>query len=87
MNQIFISVLISFGLTIFTIFGDIFVKKSSLSAGFSGWPMLLAGAMIYGTSAIGWFFVMRHIKLSTIGVLYSVLIVSILAFVSVFYFH
>lgn len=48
--------------------------------------MLILGAVIYGLTAFGWFFVMRKIKLSTVGVLYGVSCVVLLTLVGVFYF-
>jgi len=48
--------------------------------------MLILGAVIYGLTAFGWFFLMRRIKLSTLGVLYAVGGVVLLTLISVFYF-
>ena len=48
--------------------------------------MLILGAVIYGLTAFGWFFVMREIKLSTIGVLYGVSCIVFLTLIGVFYF-
>ncbi|MDD4878398.1 MAG: hypothetical protein PHO02_05185 [Candidatus Nanoarchaeia archaeon] len=85
-EKIWFAILIGIGLSIVTVFGDTIVKHSSLQSGFSGWKWLLLGALIYGATAFGWFFVMRKIKLSTLGVLYSVSIVIFLTLVSIFYF-
>lgn len=73
-------------LSILTVFADAIIKHSSLQAAFSGWKYLILGAIIYGSTAFGWFFLMRKIKLSTLGVVYSVSCVVLLALVSVFLF-
>lgn len=86
MNIVAIMFLVGIGLSAITVFADALVKHASLQSAFSGWPALLAGAIIYGLTALGWFFVMRKIKLSTLGVLYAVSCVILLTLVSVFYF-
>ncbi|MFA6027863.1 MAG: hypothetical protein WC752_02975 [Patescibacteria group bacterium] len=80
------AILIGIAISIITVIADAFVKHASLQNSFSGWRMLIIGAVIYGLTALGWFFVMRKIKLSTIGVLYGVSCVVLLTLVSVFYF-
>jgi drug/metabolite transporter (DMT)-like permease len=85
-DKILIAFLIGIGLSIITVIADAFIKHASLQSAFSGWKWLVLGALIYGATAFGWFFVMRKAKLSTLGVLYSVSIVVCLTLVSVFYF-
>ena len=86
MNVVLIAFLAGIGLSIITVLADVLIKRASLQAGFSGWHLLLAGAVIYALTAAGWFLVMRRIKLSTLGVLYGVSCVLLLTLVSVFYF-
>ena len=86
MNITLVAFLIGIGLSLITVFADSLIKHASLQNAFSGWHMLLSGAVIYGLTAFGWFFVMRRIKLSTIGVLYAVSVVVFLTLVSLFYF-
>jgi len=86
MDSIFIAFLVGIGLSLITVFADAIIKHASLQNAFSGWHMLILGAVIYGLTAFGWFFVMRKIKLSTLGILYAVSVVVFLTLVSVFYF-
>ena len=79
-------ILIGIGLSLITVLADVFIKHASLSSGFSGWKLLVIGALIYGLTAFGWFFAMKGAKLSFLGVLYSIIIVLFLTLVSVFYF-
>ncbi len=50
---------------------DYLIKKASLLAGFTGWGWLLLGGLLYGTTALGWFFMMRSFKLFTLGLVHS----------------
>ena len=86
MHQLLVSFFIGIGLSAITVLGDVLIKNASLQNAFSGWKMLLLGAIIYALTAFGWFFVMRKVKFSTLGVLYGVSCIVILTFVSVFYF-
>ncbi|HLC52129.1 MAG TPA: transporter [Candidatus Nanoarchaeia archaeon] len=86
MNTILVAFLIGIGLSLITVLADSLIKHASLQNAFSGWQILILGAIIYGLTAFGWFFIMRKIKLSTLGVLYSVSMVVFLTLVSVFYF-
>ena len=86
MNSVILSVVIGIGLSLITVFGDALVKHASLKPNLSGWIWLVLGALIYGVTAFGWFFVMRKLKLSTAGVVYSISIIVFLTLISVFYF-
>lgn len=86
MDKIVIAFLVGIGLSVVTVLGDSFVKHASLQTYFSGWKWLLLGALVYGATAFGWFYVMRHIKLATTGVLYAVSCVVMLTMISIFYF-
>ncbi|MDO8565876.1 MAG: transporter [Candidatus Moranbacteria bacterium] len=87
MNPILVAFLIGIGLSIITVFADALIKHASLQSAFSGWKTLVLGAIIYGMTAFGWFFVMRSVKLSTLGVLYGVSCIIVLTLVGVFYFQ
>lgn len=84
MNPILIAFAIGIGLSLITVVGDVLIKHASLQPSFSFW--LILGAIIYGLTAFGWFFVMKKIKLSTLVVLYSVSCILFLTLISVFYF-
>ncbi len=87
MMEAAVSIILALGLSVITVLADFFVKKSSLQQSFSGWPLLVLGAAIYGLTALGWFFVLRYMKLSTAGVIYGVSCILLLVFLSVFYFN
>lgn len=68
------------------VLGDFFIKLSSNSIGFSGYKFLIIGAIIYAITSIGWFYVMRKVKLTTLGVYYALSTVIFLSIISVIYF-
>jgi len=85
LNQI-LPFIVGLGLIIITVIGDSLIKNASLLKDFSGWKTLLAGCVLYGLTGLGWFYVMRHMKLSTLGVFYGAGGAILLALIGVFYF-
>lgn len=86
MNKAVITLLISFGLSIVTVVGDIFIKEASLQKNFSGWKYLAIGAAIWAATALGWFYLMRREELSILGALYSITIVMSLFLLGAFFY-
>ncbi len=81
-----LSLIIAISLSGITVLSDYFVKKASLqNPVWNRW--LIVGIIIYGLTAIGWVYVMKSMKLSTLGVVYGVSCITLLAIVSVFVFH
>ena len=70
-----------------TILGDYFVKKSSIEEGYSGWKLLVLGGLLYGVSAIGWFWVYRSVKVFTVGAIHSLGIIILTIFLSLVIFR
>lgn len=69
-----------------TVLGDYYLKLAS-QLGSPFWNRwFVAGLMIYSASAFGWVFAMRHMKLATIGVVYSLSTVLLLAALGVVVF-
>ncbi|MDO8240908.1 MAG: transporter [Candidatus Moranbacteria bacterium] len=78
--------LLAIALSVITVLADYFIKEASLKT--SVWSKaLLVGSLIYGLTGLGWVFVTRHMKLSTLGVVYGVSCISLLVLVSVFTFN
>lgn len=67
--------------------GDFFIKLSGNGAKFMDVKLFVIGMLVYSSTAIGWFYAMKHVKLSYIGVLYSLTTVLLLVGIGVFYFH
>jgi len=77
--------LLIFTLAVFGVVGDSLLK---LSAGGNKGALIyfLLGVSIYAVSGVGWFFVMKHIPLGTIGVYYSIATAVLLVIIGVFFF-
>ena len=87
MDKKTLAILVTFAFSVIGVVGDYFLKVAStreqpLS---SGWFYL--GFALYASTAFGWVFVMRHLKLGTIGVLYSVSMILLLTAIGVVMFR
>jgi drug/metabolite transporter (DMT)-like permease len=82
-----IAVLVTFAFSVIGVVGDYFLKLASAREQplRTGWFYL--GFVLYASTAFGWVFVMRHLKLATIGVLYSVSLVLLLTVIGVVLFR
>lgn len=69
------------------VLGDYFIKLSSKAPSFISNPPFYVGMIIYALTAVGWFFMMKYIKLSTLGVIYALTTVILLAIVGVIFFR
>ncbi len=71
--NIILTSLIIVGLSLIGVLGDYFIKVSgnhptkNIDIGY-----FIIGFITFSITSIGWFFVMKHIKLSTLGVIYGV---------------
>lgn len=86
MNK-FIPILVVILVSIITVVGDFFIKLSG-SAGtkFIRIGTFTLGLFFYFLTAFGWFFVMKHIKLASIGVIYGITTALLLAIIGYFFF-
>src|SRR5438046_10344087 len=82
-----IAMLITIGFSVIGVLGDYFLKLASAREQplRTGWFYL--GFALYASTAFGWVFVMRHLKLGTISVLYSVSLVLLLTAIGVVVFR
>src|SRR3954447_15545620 len=68
------------------ILGDYFLKRASNQENPLTTRTFLVGLVLYASTAFAWVYVMRHLKLATIGVIYSVSMVLLLAGMGVLFF-
>ncbi len=68
------------------IIGDYFLKRASTVERPLASTTFLVGLVLYASTAFAWVFVMRHLKLATIGVIYSVCMILLLTGMGVFLF-
>jgi len=73
-----LAVLVTIAFSLVGVHGDYYLKLASQREHSlrSGWFYL--GFALYASTAFGWVFVMKHLKLATISVLYSVSMVLLL---------
>lgn len=81
------SILIVIGLSLVGVLGDYFLKLAGNSLEqYINIKLFIFGALIYSSTALGWFFVLKHIKLSTLGIVYATTTVIALTLIGVFMF-
>jgi drug/metabolite transporter (DMT)-like permease len=80
-------VLVTIVFSLIGVLGDYFLKLASAREQSlrTGWFYL--GFALYASTAFGWVFVMKHLKLATISVLYSVSLVLLLTAIGVVLFR
>ena len=87
MNPKTLAILVTFAFSIIGVLGDYFLKLASQQARTFRAPTFYIGFVLYAATAFGWVFVMKHLKLGTISVLYSVSMVVLLTTVGVTFFR
>jgi small multidrug resistance pump len=82
-----IAVLVTIAFSVIGVLGDYFLKLASAREQSlrTGW--FYFGFVLYASTAFGWVFVMKHLKLATISVLYSVSLVLLLTAIGVILFR
>lgn len=79
-------ILIIIILSLIGVLGDYFLKLSGSGARYIDWKFFLIGALVYSSTAIGWFFVMKHVKLGTLGIVYATTTVLALTIIGLIFF-
>ena len=79
--------LVTIAFSVIGVLGDCFLKLASAREQplRTGWSYV--GFVLYASTAFGWVFVMKHLKLATISVLYSVSLVLLLTAIGVVLFR
>src|ERR1700761_5467662 len=74
----YLPILVTIGFSAVGVLGDYLLKLASSQEHplKSGW--FYVGFAVYASTAFGWVYVMRHLKLATIGVVYSVSMILLL---------
>src|SRR4051794_31779827 len=73
-----LAIVVTIAFSVVGVLGDYLLKLASAQKDplKSGW--FYVGFAVYASTAFGWVFVMRHLKLATIGVVYSVSMILLL---------
>ncbi len=86
MNKTMTAILVTIAFSMVGVLGDYFLKLSSANDQPLRTRWFYVGFVVYASTAFGWVFVMRHLKLGTIGVVYSISMVLLLTAVGVILF-
>jgi len=81
-----ISILVTIGFSAVGVVGDYFLKLASQQETPLRSVWFYIGFVVYASTAFGWVFVMRHLKLATVGVVYSVAMIVLLTAVGAIVF-
>ena len=79
--------LVTIAFSVIGVLGDYFLKLASAREQPLRTSWFYLGFALYASTAFGWVFVMKHLKLATISVLYSVSLVLLLTAIGVVLFQ
>ena len=82
-----LAVVCTIAFSVVGVLGDYFLKLASREEHSFRTPWFYVGFALYAATAFGWLFVMKHLKLATISVLYSVSMIVLLTAVGVCVFR
>jgi len=83
--SLFYGLVFSFFTALIVIVGDVAVKTAADATRLVS-PLMALGILLYGASAICWYFAMRHVSLGQGAVAYSMLTLIALAIIGAYYF-
>ena len=78
MEKNLLAVVVTIAFSLLGVVGDYFLKLASANENSLKTINFYIGFVLYASTAFGWVFVMKHLKLATIGVVYSVSMVLLL---------
>ena len=73
-------------IALFTLIGDYFLKLAAEREQSFRSAVFVFGTLIYGSTAVGWVLVMKHMTLASIGVWYAIIVILLLTALGVFVF-
>ena len=82
-----LAVIVTIGFSVVGVVGDYLLKLASRQPSPLRSRWFYVGFAVYASTAFGWVFVMRHLKLATIGVVYSVSMILLLTAVGAGFFR
>jgi small multidrug resistance pump len=82
-----LAVVITIAFSLLGVLGDYFLKLASAHEHSLKTMWFYIGFVVYASTAFGWVFVMKYLKLATISVVYSVSMVVLLTAIGVVFFR
>src|SRR4051794_2020102 len=83
MDKTALAVIVTIAFSAVGVVGDYFLKLASAKDESLKSPAFFIGFLVYASTTFGWVFVMKHLKLATVGVVYGVSMVMLLTAVGV----
>src|SRR6476469_4234097 len=83
MDKTALAVIVTIAFSVVGVVGDYFLKLASTKDESLQSPAFYVGFVIYASTAFGWVFVMKHLKLATVGVVDCVSMVLLLMAIGV----
>ena len=87
MNRANLAIVVTLVFSIVGVCGDYFLKLASQEKQSFRSPWFFVGFALYASTAFGWLFVMKHLKLATVSVVYSVSMVVLMTIVGAVFFQ
>jgi small multidrug resistance pump len=87
MEKSSLAVMITIAFSVMGVLGDYFLKLASAHEHSLKTIWFYIGFVVYASTAFGWVFVMKYLKLATISVVYSVSMVVLLTAIGVVFFR
>ena len=84
-NQL--AILVTIGFSAWGVLGDYLLKLASVQKSPLRGKWFYLGFAVYASTAFGWVFVMKHLKLATISVVYSMSMILLLTAIGTFVFR
>jgi small multidrug resistance pump len=81
-----LAILVAATMSAVGILGDYFLKRASEASQPLATRSFVLGFVLYASTAVAWTFVMRHLTLATIGVIYAMCMILLLALMGVVVF-
>jgi small multidrug resistance pump len=87
MEKRLLAVVVTIAFSVVGVLGDYLLKLASIQPQPMRSRWFYLGFAVYASTAFGWVYVMRHMKLAAIGVVYSVTMILLLTAVGVIFFR
>jgi small multidrug resistance pump len=87
MSKPSLAIVVTIVFSLIGVLGDYFLKLASQREHSLRTPWFYLGFALYASTAFGWLFVMKHLKLATISVVYSVSMVLLLTAIGTLVFR
>src|SRR5262245_5629568 len=82
-----LAIVVTIGFSIVGVLGDYFLRRAADETHSLRSIWFYIGFVVYASTAFGWVFVMKHLKLATIGVIYSVSMILLLTAIGAVFFR